>query len=147
MRARLPPSAARTANSLRRATPRDSIRLAAFAQATKSTSPTAPNRTASAGRTSPTSDSLKDASIGTMPWTSPGSRCASRIGAIDRSSAADCASVAPGRIRATRSSSSRIAFRNVGFDVVVCIAATVTQASTPRGYSTSAGITPTIVKG
>ena len=62
-RTRPAPSAERTASSAWRADARASSRLATFAQATSSTKPTAPSRTRSGVRTSPSITSLSDRAL------------------------------------------------------------------------------------
>ena len=94
------PSAARTANSCRRVTPRDRARFATLAQATNNTIATAASRMPSAERALPTIFSVSDCTSALQPALVSGyARC--RRSAIVRTSAPACPSVTPGFSRAS----------------------------------------------
>src|SRR5258708_4055869 len=93
--ARLAPSDVRMAISFFRARVLASTRLATLAHAMRSTKATAPNKTSSAGRTSPTSCSRKGRSVAPQPLLSSGYCCSRRAEIALRSSLA-CATLTSG---------------------------------------------------
>ena len=97
-RARLAPSAMRTAISLCRVAVRAVVRLATLAQAIRRTKPTAPNKIRSGRRVSPTTCSRRPTRPTPQPLSS-GACCTMRC-AIVSISACACDRLTPGFIRA-----------------------------------------------
>jgi len=118
-----------------------------LALAISSTSPTDANKASITPRTSPTTTSSKERTTGLRPRTAPGGAPASSLGTRASISLRAWAKVIPGRSLATRSTSRRTPSRKAGFGCVDASAVSVINASTPRGYAMSGGITPTIVNG
>ena len=131
-RLRLAPSAARTASSGRRASPRIRSSVATLAHARSSTRTTAAKSARTAGRTSPSTASSNRRSTGRSSPGTP-SRTCPMMGRSARSSWSACAGVVPARTRAITSSSLATAPSNVSFAAAEAMAATVVHASVPRG--------------
>jgi hypothetical protein len=133
------PNATRTATSRSRAAARASSRLATFAQAMSSTSPTAPLKTRSAGRTSPTRSSFiattSDCSVAFVSGYCSASRFSTPA-----SSAPACCTVTPGLSRPNTVRYSARRWPTVSMRAGA-------QRSTSRRKRKSRGATPITVNG
>ncbi len=144
-RARPAPSAARTASSSCRAVALASSRLATLAHATSSTRPTAPNRTNSGQRTSPSSRSASDAALNVCVAFVSGNACCRSEPSRARSSSI---AVTPRPGRTTPMTARYSARRPVAVAALkVSSYSSGAYTSTDDGSATPGASTPTTVCG
>ena len=140
-RARVAPSAIRTANSRLRTDARASSRFARFAQTISSTKPTAAQSTKSDRRMRPLTCSFRSVSVAPQR---PQSLCSlNRRGISAANSARASGSVTPGRSRPITESvfpQGRITSRSAGTNMSTCVPGVNTEAK-----SNEAGMMPTTV--